>query len=698
MKSGPLRGNLIDNALTGLMATLALYADARSVSADGTATIFVALALAGTVFSALMGRFASSKILRFDGALYVVAAIVAVYLQPVLNDALPEPVFTAQLTAPGIVSWLVIFGSFVAWRDGTQIFQAVPCISLFGLVGVYNSYSNAVPLFFVLLLCMATLFARIHRRSMATLAAKSGFTRLHNLNEDAWRWMAGPEWALASALAVGLVSLLGAPIVQDSVHRVLGAVPLSVQRPSLGQRNNPPLSADDGVNARIGMGPRTILGRRLFLAELDEARYLRTAIFESYTGRGWLSAARSLHNLMGTSGDLDFQTARDAASKIVQAKQIAFKITPLTGLAGGLPVPGEVIAIDAGGKLARLPDGTFQFVSGVSGISVGSVSGQAIVCENDAAARTSPEAPSSDGDPASLGAPARVVELARTVTKGIKSPYDKAWALKREIERRCKYDLNAPASPATLDPVEDFLFKSQVGYCDLFASSMALMARSVGISARYVVGFYPVANEKDAEGRYVLRDSDMHAWAELYFPGTGWLTFDATEGASAVPGGERGSTTVHTPWYAAGWVIPTLVGVPTLAGLAIGGWALRRSWRHRDPTRVARSQIGRAYESFVRSLQRASGVRREASATPDEYLALCSAHLATESEAAKAINDRFNRAMFSPNVLANDEIGRLKSDVAAFGKRLRQARGNPRSYRSASPIPADTPDAREEKH
>ncbi|MEJ5944475.1 DUF3488 and transglutaminase-like domain-containing protein [Pseudokineococcus basanitobsidens] len=66
------------------------------------------------------------------------------------------------------------------------------------------------------------------------------------------------------------------------------------------------------------------------------------------------------------------------------------------------------------------------------------------------------------------------------------------------------------------------------GYCVHFASAMALMARSLGLPARVSVGFLP--GQRQADGSYVVRFSDAHAWPEVYVAGTGWLRFEPTPG------------------------------------------------------------------------------------------------------------------------------------------------------------------------
>jgi hypothetical protein len=81
-------------------------------------------------------------------------------------------------------------------------------------------------------------------------------------------------------------------------------------------------------------------------------------------------------------------------------------------------------------------------------------------------------------------------------------------------------------------PLESFLTKDHIGYCQQFSGTMALMLRMAGIPARVASGFAPGTPQPDAPGVYKVRDFDAHAWVEVYFNDIGWVTFDPTPSAS----------------------------------------------------------------------------------------------------------------------------------------------------------------------
>jgi transglutaminase-like putative cysteine protease len=134
----------------------------------------------------------------------------------------------------------------------------------------------------------------------------------------------------------------------------------------------------------------------------------------------------------------------------------------------------------------------------------------------------------------------RIPELARQITANGRTPYDKAQLLEGYLRARFTYTLNLTGSPGG-DPLAHFLFETRAGHCEYFASSMAVMLRSLGIPSREVNGFLP-GEYNDLGGDYIVRASDAHSWVEVYFPGpgNGWVVFDPTP---AGPDGASGFLT-----------------------------------------------------------------------------------------------------------------------------------------------------------
>src|SRR5690606_40395181 len=86
------------------------------------------------------------------------------------------------------------------------------------------------------------------------------------------------------------------------------------------------------------------------------------------------------------------------------------------------------------------------------------------------------------------------------------------------------------------DELVAFLDESgRVGYCEQFAASMAVMARTLGIPSRVAVGF--LQPRKVSDDFWEFSAHDLHAWPELFFAGSGWVRFEPTPAtrASGVP-------------------------------------------------------------------------------------------------------------------------------------------------------------------
>ncbi len=124
----------------------------------------------------------------------------------------------------------------------------------------------------------------------------------------------------------------------------------------------------------------------------------------------------------------------------------------------------------------------------------------------------------------------RISKLAEKITASAPSNYDKAVALEQYLSTHFGYTLELPRS-LPQDPLANFLFERKRGHCEYFASSMAVMLRSLGVPSRIVTGFRG-GEFNDLTGQYVVRASDAHSWVEAFFPGSGWVSFDPTPAAS----------------------------------------------------------------------------------------------------------------------------------------------------------------------
>ncbi len=132
----------------------------------------------------------------------------------------------------------------------------------------------------------------------------------------------------------------------------------------------------------------------------------------------------------------------------------------------------------------------------------------------------------------------RIYSLARQWS-GEGTALEKALRIQRHLQKDFAYALDGPERPVR-DPLADFLFVRRQGYCEYFASAMAVMLRAEGIPSRVATGFQS-GYFNDVSGLYVVRASDAHAWVEAWIDGSPlgnsvggrWITFDPTPAAPA---------------------------------------------------------------------------------------------------------------------------------------------------------------------
>ena len=184
-----------------------------------------------------------------------------------------------------------------------------------------------------------------------------------------------------------------------------------------------------------------------------------------------------------------------------------------------------------------------------------------------------------------------------------------------------------------------FLFDLKKGYCDYYATTMAVMARAAGIPARLVIGFASGQYDYD-RGQFVITLADSHAWVEIYFPGYGWVEFEPTAGLPAIerPGSEKtfdiptpaaptaeqqGETV--SPTFSGTWlqyffnILAVILAVALLALLLpIDRWILL--------ARPAEAAVTTIYHRLYRQGRR-WGVDADSARTPHEFAAALSVRL-----------------------------------------------------------------------
>ncbi|GLW97294.1 DUF3488 and transglutaminase-like domain-containing protein [Microtetraspora sp. NBRC 16547] len=177
----------------------------------------------------------------------------------------------------------------------------------------------------------------------------------------------------------------------------------------------------------------------------------------------------------------------------------------------------------------------------------------------------------------------KIAAMAKRVTSQGVTQYQKAVLLQEWFTKNGGFTYSLQTKGSGGDALSRFILTDRTGYCEQFASAMAVMARMVGIPARVSIGY---TGGTKIGNSWSVRTHDAHAWPELYFEGAGWLSFEPT------PTGAAGQGTARVPDYA----LPLAPETTPSAGPSTG------SVSDDDDTTGAHAPIRRNPRDFDRDL------------------------------------------------------------------------------------------------
>jgi transglutaminase-like putative cysteine protease len=264
---------------------------------------------------------------------------------------------------------------------------------------------------------------------------------------------------------------------------------------------------------------------------LQSPLYLRSLVYDKYTGQGWES--RSTEIVTYSAGE------ELLAEKPLNAYPVRQQVQFIQDLGGFIYTVGDPNSVDQDFKVAwRVRD----FQIGIFDTLGATVDADSYRADSYVRMQSAEELRSAgQGYPDWVrdrymnlppAVPENVLALAIELTATGATPFDRAVAIEQYL-RVIPYSLDVSTGPAGADIVEYFLFRLQKGYCDYYASAMVVLARAAGIPARYVVGYIGEYYD-ESEDVYIITADQAHAWAEVYFPDYGWVPFEPTGGRPAM--------------------------------------------------------------------------------------------------------------------------------------------------------------------
>jgi transglutaminase-like putative cysteine protease len=281
-----------------------------------------------------------------------------------------------------------------------------------------------------------------------------------------------------------------------------------------------------------------------FASPEDEPLYWRAAVYDAFDLTAWRQSV---------SGGYDVEAGEDVlgdtAERVTEAdrRAVTFTVTPEEFRATAILSPQSPAQVDTGVRVSYVDDA--RFVTNIDRRGSDPYTVTALVREHAdnasgitanklrAAGTAYPEAITQrylrvpDG---ALGAAAeQLLADILAVTPDPNNPYDVASTMVDYFQSPANFSYDADVRDLAcerLSTVECFA-RFKRGYCQYYATTMAIFLRERGIPARLVAGFLP--GTRDAGRFETVRISAAHAWVEVYFPGYGWVEFDPTGGGIA---------------------------------------------------------------------------------------------------------------------------------------------------------------------
>ena len=584
----------------------------------------------------------------------------------------------AQILPAIVLGWFLVVFSFCLLDDDLLLFIIPPSLTILGLCGTENPNADMTGYFLVFV--VASIFALCYHNYLRYVpAAQAG--RTAEALRPVLRWQ-----IVSAAILFVLVAILTAVVATPlkragrmDAHRF--GLPGAGILGALGAMGYNAM----GREIEIGQGSPAVSGREVFRVESTGSAYWRAHTYDNYTGRGWTDSSSNGMLLVtelpqegGWQALVSLEPPADQYNRSLWhevRQKIAFTASwPSRSLPAAAEV-GTITFAYPPGWVRVSPAG--DLVMSQSPIQAGSkyevVS--RVLEASPAVLRRVPNADPEDPDLADyLRVPNsvwRVQAEAERVTAGLKGNYDRAAAIAAYLSSNYVYNLGVPPVPKEEDVVTHFLLTAREGYCDLFASAMVVMCRSVGIPARLATGFATGTYDEGARA-YIVREMDAHAWVEIYFPRVGWVQFDPTPAAREEMLAQLGKGGARYFFRR----LTRLVTFPALLLLGVVGLSLhlarltlfdpwqRRRALMRSAGSDARGQVLRAYYTAYSELRRK--VRRKPYETPVEYYHAVARRAAGAPWLADldALTHAFLAARFGDHPISEDEAGLAGTRVA----------------------------------
>jgi hypothetical protein len=659
-------------------------------------SLLLATSASGVLLVLVLGWLVFPDTLRFDlptmETLRAMGKAAAAVGEEARVQVSPTPPTRALLFAGITAVWAAVFSCHaLAFRAGSPLLALVPPVALVAFAdSVLDDFDKPIYGVLFLIAALAVVFADSLRRVQGW--------------GPVWSWP-GRSGHLLPATGPGARRIAGIAVTVAAVAPFV--------MPGFGSRAVIDLSSvnSDGITR---ISPLVSIGAKLapdadpepeFTVHADQPSYWRMIGLERYTGTTWAPADEdsvSIDPGAPLAGAPTGEPEHAVTQTFVASRDLGYVWLPAA------PDPAS-ISVDADVET------TWSQESQTITLNQPLRKGQSYTVESVYPTPTARElrrvGTPHNVDPALTeldGIPPDVrttlTEIAQQWTDGAETPFGKAWAIQQHLLSEFEYNTQVDY---TDDPkaLVDFLQDSKQGFCQQFASAMAVLLRLLDIPARVAFGF--VRGSETDPHTYEVKSTDLHSWVEVPFNGYGWVPFEPTPGdfrnptvagfgvkanppttgntksssaSVSSPAPSKGPSPTAAPTLAPAtegsrgpWAVVAAIALLValvLAGIPFGQWLARRR-RLRRAARDPRMLILATYDVFT---QRAAdlGLGRAPGETLEEYRRRASRSDRLIDGHLDRLTRITARAAYAPGPPSDGDVLDATADAAEVVRQLRQ--------------------------
>lgn len=462
----------------------------------------------------------------------------AVVARDVATDTLPFVLLMAALV------WVITFNSVWSFFRKRDLWGTILPAATAILINTYYGKESIALLLIVFLVLAFLLIVRMNLMEQEVRWQRSAIAYSKEIHYDFFR-----DGAIFAVAAVAFAWVLPSTLSNSDVNTFLtkigtpwGQAQQEWSRVFSTLNYQPRGTSGTWFGERMTFrGPINRSDRLVMTVRAPQGRYWRAIVLDTYNSAGWAVSSRKVSDEFEENAELPSEDSTFVGRERVGQQFTIYSPAGTLMFAAGQPlevsIPSKILYIgptsgDANptsnaisqlyGQQTLFQGQTYSAVSAIPVIDVQSLREVGTDYPSWLVEHYTQLPPTIT---------ARTVDLARRITQTATNPYDAATMLEAYL-RTFPYNEGIAGPNPGEDGVDYFLFREKQGYCDYYASAMAVMLRSLGIPSRIAQGYN--RGTQLPTGEYEVRQTNAHTWVEVYFPNYGWIEFEPTASEPAI--------------------------------------------------------------------------------------------------------------------------------------------------------------------